>query len=113
MSARRCKTVNDRLKTRLADILIRFVARMDRLAGPAQGYPRSSREWAAIGPREKTFCRVAVLRLHSCGRSQVQAKNRVGRGSPIFVDDSSRTPEIRIAWMPPQVGLHGNTLGHF
>src|SRR3546814_9044003 len=77
MSARRGKTVNDRLKTRLADILIRFVARMDRLAGPAQGFPRSSREWAAIGPREKNFCRVAVLRLQPGGRSQGQAKHRV------------------------------------
>src|SRR3546814_17023250 len=106
MRSGRCKTVKDRLKTRLADILIRFVARMDRLAGPAQGFPRSSREWTAIGPREKNFCRVAVLRLHPGGRSQGQAKNRVGSGPPIFGAARSRTPGRPMARMPPQAGVH-------
>src|SRR3546814_2416228 len=66
-SARRCKTVNDRLKTRLVDILIRFVALLDRLAGPAPAFRRIP----ANGPRSvlpaKIFWRAVAPRFRPDG----------------------------------------------
>lgn len=41
-SARRCKRVNDRLRTRLVALPIRFVAREARFADPIDGFPRAS-----------------------------------------------------------------------
>src|SRR3546814_13098363 len=82
-SARRCKTVNDRLKTRLVDILIRFVALLDRLAGPAPAF----RRLPANGPRSvlpaKIFWRAVAPRFRPDGCWSGQAENCGGGGGPI------------------------------
>src|SRR3546814_10886135 len=74
-SARRCKTVNDRLKTRLVDILIRFVALLDRLAGPAPAFRRIP----ANGPRSvlpvKIFWRAVAPRFRPDGCGPGHAEN--------------------------------------
>src|SRR3546814_13261069 len=80
-SARRCKTVNDRLKTRLVDILMRFVALLDRLAGPAPAFRRIP----ANGPRSvlpaNTFWRAVAPRFRpdGCWPGQGESCGRGGR----------------------------------
>src|SRR3546814_17729574 len=66
-SSRGGKTVNDRLNTRCVDILIRFVALLDRLAGPAPAFRRIP----ANGPRSvlpaKLFWRAVARRFRPDG----------------------------------------------